>query len=219
MSLPARDSPQDSHPSRVQAPSRNNGSAISEFTACESREYRSDSQLVQACLDGDQKAWKELVTRYGRLVYSIPMRYGLSADDADDVFQDVFTIAFRRLRALRDQTRLSAWLITIAHRESLRLRKLQPTATELEDADDEHGAVPPDQIQAWEQQHLVHQALDQLGSPCRDLLKALFIETGDSTYEEIAARLGIPRGGIGPTRTRCFKKLEAILIALGIETG
>ncbi|HYN88697.1 MAG TPA: sigma factor, partial [Ardenticatenaceae bacterium] len=72
--------------------------------------YRSDPALIQACINGDQSGWNELVDRYGRLVYSIPQRYGLSATDADDVFQNVFTIVLRRLESLRDQTRLSAWL-------------------------------------------------------------------------------------------------------------
>src|SRR5512144_1837201 len=76
---------------------------------------RSDQDLIQACLEGDETAWKDLVLRYGRLVYSVPRRYGLSAADADDVFQNVFTAVYRHLAGLRDQARLAAWLITISH--------------------------------------------------------------------------------------------------------
>ncbi len=75
---------------------------------------RDDSQLIQACLDGDNGAWKELVERYGRLVYSIPIRYGFSSADADEVFQNVFVIVFRQLRKLRQQAALAAWLITMS---------------------------------------------------------------------------------------------------------
>ena len=78
--------------------------------------YRSDSCLIQACLDGEDAAWRELVDRYGRLVYSVALRYGLSAVDVDDVFQNVFTIVFNQLAQLRNQKLLAAWLITITWR-------------------------------------------------------------------------------------------------------
>jgi hypothetical protein len=48
--------------------------------------YRTDSELIQACLDGNESAWYELIDRYKRLIYSIPLRQGLSMTDADDVF-------------------------------------------------------------------------------------------------------------------------------------
>ena len=44
-----------------------------------------DPQLIRACLAGEEAAWRTLVVRYERLIYSIPLRYGLSVDDADDV--------------------------------------------------------------------------------------------------------------------------------------
>jgi RNA polymerase sigma factor (sigma-70 family) len=179
---------------------------------------RSDQNLVQACLDGDESAWKEIVTRYGRLVYSIPRRYGLAATDADDVFQNVFTIVFRRLATLRDQTRLAAWLITVTHREALRLSKHLPPFSELDETSEDGHSPPLEQVQDWERQHLVHRALDQVGQPCRDLLTALFLDSGELTYEKVAQRLGIPVGAVGPTRARCFKKLEAILVALGFDS-
>ncbi|MBI4788066.1 MAG: sigma-70 family RNA polymerase sigma factor [Chloroflexi bacterium] len=181
--------------------------------------YRADSELVQQCLDGDQAAWKELVSRYARLVYSIPRRYGLAATDADDVFQNVFTIVFRRLGTLRNETRLTAWLITVTHRETMRLGKVLPRSDELDESAPDDDAPPLDQVQAWERQHLVHLALDQLGPPCRELVTALFLDSETPNYEKIAARLGLAVGGIGPTRARCFRKLEAILIALGFDAG
>ncbi len=196
---------------------RKNGKLPLDAGAAPNRGKR-DAELIQACLDGDQTAWQELVLRYGRLVYSIPRRYGLSDSDADDVFQNVFTIVFRRLATLRDQARLTAWLITVTHREALRLSKRLPPASELDESAEDGAAPPLDQVQNWERQHIVHQALDQLGSPCRELLTALFLDPDDNSYDKIASRLGIPIGGVGPTRARCFKKLEAILIRLGFDS-
>lgn len=179
--------------------------------------YRSDPALIQSCLDGDESAWNELVERYGRLVYSIPRRYGLAGPDADDVFQNVFSIVLRRLPTLRDRTRLSAWLITTTHRECWRLGKLASTDAELVEGLVDVSAPPAQQLMLWERQHLVRQALSQLDARCQALLTALFLEPETPNYEEIAARLGMAVGSVGPTRARCFKKLEAILVEMGVD--
>ena len=72
-------------------------------------------------------------------------------------------------------------------------------------------------IERWEEQHLVHRALGRLGGRCELLLRALFTEGNAPGYEEIARRLGMKVGSIGPTRARCFRKLEQILLDLGLE--
>lgn len=177
----------------------------------------SDHDLIQACLSGNEKAWKELVQRYSRLVYSVALRNGLSAADADDVFQNVFIIAYRHLRDLRDHKLLAAWLIRITHRECLRLRKRGKIADELSDDLPDSDSLPDDQVATWEFQHHVRQALTKIDASCRKLITALFLDPQKPSYQEIAKALGIPVGSIGPNRARCFKKLESILIKMGIE--
>lgn len=68
-----------------------------------------------------------------------------------------------------------------------------------------------------EQRNLVRLGLRRLGGRCEQLLTALFLATGDPSYEAISESLGMPIGSIGPTRARCFRKLEAILLDLGVE--
>lgn len=181
------------------------------------KSFPSDPELIQACLRGDQAAWKELVTRYGRLVYSIPRRYGLSAVDAEDVFQNVFAIALKRLESLRNQQSLAAWLITVTRHETERVGARRITTEELDEWLEDEQATPQTQVQQWERQHIVHLALERLEKTCRELLMALFLEPDPASYEQIARQLGIPLGSIGPTRARCFKKLETILVALGFD--
>lgn len=178
--------------------------------------YRDDSALIQACLAGNHSAWNELVERYGRLVYSVPRRYGLSPTDADDVFQSVWTLLFRRLGALRDHSRLSSWLITTAHRESWRIGKASASNPNLDEHIADVGSPPEDLAELWEQQHLVRRSLAELGGRCAELLSALFMDSTEPSYDQIAAKLGIPVGSIGPTRARCFQKLEAILRRNGL---
>ncbi len=178
--------------------------------------YRPNEALIQACLDGEDSAWKELVERYGRLVYSIPRRYGLSASDADDVFQNVFSIVLRSLGSLRNQTCLSAWLITITHRETRRYARSAPMNAELDEMLPDNSSPAADSVQRWELQQSVREALEELNPCCRELISSLLRDDAPS-YEELARRLGMALGSIGPTRARCFKKLEAVLVERGID--
>ncbi len=200
-----------------QVNNRGGGLLPSRDSQLTTEDKRSDAELIHACLAGDEIAWKDLIDRYGRLVYSVPRRYGLPAADSDDIFQNVFALVFRRLASLRDQERLAPWLITIAYRETQRVLKRNPPSAELDETTPDGMDPPIELLQAWERQHSVHQALEQLGSPCRELLTALFLDSSQSSYEQVAARLGIPLGSIGPMRSRCFRKLEAILVRLGID--
>jgi len=179
---------------------------------------RSDADLIERCLAGDQDAWTELVHRYSRLVYSIAFKSGLDEDNAADVVQNVFTIVLRRLESLQDNERFSAWLITTSHRESWRYKKQmreQPLDESFDPVDDEPTA--PQQVIAWEQASLVHRALDRLGDRCQRLLTMLFLEDPRPAYEDIAADLGIAIGSIGPTRGRCLKQLRGHIGDLGID--
>jgi RNA polymerase sigma factor (sigma-70 family) len=150
-------------------------------------------------------------------VYSIPKRYGLDDADADDVFQSVFTILYRKLDSLKDKTRLSAWLITTTHRECWRIGKKGNAAATLNEQIVNVGSPTDSQLESWEQQHLVREAVQRLGGQCRDLLTALFLDSSEPSYDQIAERLNIKVGSIGPTRARCFKKLERLLVEMGFE--
>lgn len=179
--------------------------------------YATDAELVEACLNGDETAWQKLVERYGPLVFSIPRRLGLSAADAEDVFQNVFLIVYRRLTTLKNRASLCAWLIQITHHESLHYCKRLPNTAELAEEIVDLTTLIPEQTELWEQRLLVQEALRQLDPRSRELLQALFFEPGMPSYEEIAERLGVALGSIGPTRARCLKKLEIILIAMGVS--
>jgi RNA polymerase sigma factor (sigma-70 family) len=178
--------------------------------------FQSDPRLVNACLSGDSSAWNELVKRYQWLIYSVPRRYGLAVADAEDVMQNVFVIVYRRLSTLRDHTRLSAWLIRIAHHETLHHLQRTTLDDELSDEMLDLKDPPAEQVQQLEAQQIVHQALQQLQPHCRRMLE-LFLSDANPSYEEVARCLGCPVGSVGPTRARCFKKLEAVLSEMGID--
>lgn len=179
--------------------------------------YRSDPSLVQACLKGSEGAWNELVDRYGRLVYSVPRRLGLSDSDAEDVMQAVFTALFQHLDRLQDRTRVSAWLITAAHRESWRVGKSRGAVASFDERMPDVSAPPDDQLERWELQDQVRRGVDELGGRCARLLHLLYLGRAEPDYQAIATALSMPIGSIGPTRARCLKKLEALLHQHGVR--
>ena len=79
---------------------------------------REDQELIRACLAGDSAAWETLVARYQRLVYSIPLKARLSADDAADIFQSVWLKLYEKLASLRHHEKLASWLITTTTRDT-----------------------------------------------------------------------------------------------------
>jgi len=173
-----------------------------------------DGALIERCLKRDQVAWRELVEKYKRLVYSIPRAYQLTDAACDDVFQGVFSLLFQNLGGLRDTRTLAKWLMTTTQRECWRASRSGARAARL-------GTLPahvpppnepePDELERWERRVAVQHALTKLGGPCERLLRALFMNTERPNYAEISSSLGIPTGSIGPTRARCLAKLGALL--------
>ncbi len=177
--------------------------------------YPNDPTLVRRCLKGDASAWQELVDRYARLVYSIPRRYGLSEADAEDVFQNVFVIVLRELAQVRQQSRLSAWLITITHHETVRVLKQQARARRGEP--ELELPVLEENLQRFEREEIVRQALAQLEPTERAVITALLADPPPS-YDELAAGLMLPRGSIGYYRKRGLEHLRRSLQELGFAT-
>jgi RNA polymerase sigma factor (sigma-70 family) len=184
----------------------------------------SDTELVERCRAGQQPAWNTLVRRYQRLIYTVPRRAGLSEDQAADVFQVVFSRLFEHLDRLGDPSRVQAWLVTTAKRESLRVLEQSRRVVDLTPArgDEDDGADPLDRFAAdsplpedllgeLQQQDLLRRAVAQLDDRSRQFIELLFLQDEPLPYSDIAARLGIAEGSIGPTRARCLNKLRTIL--------
>jgi RNA polymerase sigma factor (sigma-70 family) len=179
----------------------------------------SDKELIQACREGDSWAWKHLLNKYEGLVYSIPLRYGLSRDDAADIAQITFTILIQSLDGLAEDSRLGPWLVTVARRHTWRLlqrNRREAPDERLEGTDLLQSAVllgksDAESIEHWELSEWLEAGLSKLGEPCRELLVALYFQAERSSYAEVAERLGRPVGSIGPTRARCLKRLRQVL--------
>lgn len=193
----------------------------SNFTA-EELQQLDTTKLVEACLAGDEDAWQELLVRYQRLIYSIPVQAGMSHADAAEVFQTVCIKLLRKLSTLREQEKLAKWIITTTTRESWRLsrrRRSEKTNSLSNDSEELYAlneiasALPlqdEEQI-VWQRHQVVNEAVALLNDKCRELITLLFLTSDEPGYEEVSRRMQMPQSSIGPTRARCLEKLRKIL--------
>jgi RNA polymerase sigma factor (sigma-70 family) len=178
---------------------------------------QSDAELIEACRQGRRHAWQNLIEKYERLVFSIPLRYGLSRSDAADVVQLTFTILLQSLDNLQPDSHLAGWLTTVARRHTWRWieRHRREIATEnLEIGRSQpiwDGEPDEISLEEWERAVWLREGLEHLDGRCRQLLLLLYFEEDGVSYAEIAEQLDIPAGSIGPTRARCLQKLKKIL--------
>jgi RNA polymerase sigma factor (sigma-70 family) len=166
--------------------------------------------LVGAAAAGDSRAWSAIVTRFGPYLTRVARSHGLSAQEAEDAVQETWIRLLRSIRQVRDPRAIGGWLTTTARHESLRTRQRArretPTDQELlPDACDDEDASQL--LDAMADRAAIRSALDSLSGRQRELMLALF-DDSEPSYVEIAERLDIPVGSIGPTRGRCLAQLR-----------
>jgi len=177
-----------------------------------------DEELVRACLNGDEAAWNRLIDKYKRLIYSVPVKYGFSREDASDVFQTVCMDLFTNLPKLRKIQSLRSWLITVANHKCFHWKKQQRQDVELDAMEGEVAeeiASAPQMLQEIEQEQMVRDAVACLPPRCAEMVRLLFFEQPPLPYAEVAKRLGLATGSIGFIRGRCLTRLQKILGELG----
>lgn len=177
----------------------------------------SDAEILARCRERDARAWDVLVNRYEALIFSAARDAGLTVSDAADVTQTTFVTLLDSLDSVREDDRVASWLMTVAQRQIWRTRR----RTEREEV--ATAAVGPgaarlassvydaDSLAAWERMAGLVGGLQQLGSPCAELLYLLYLDRERPTYSAVASRLGRSIGSIGPTRARCLAKLRTVL--------
>jgi RNA polymerase sigma factor (sigma-70 family) len=181
---------------------------------------RTDTELVSACLSGEEHAWNELIDRYSRLIFSIPLRQGLTREEAADVFQAVCLDLVAELPKLRDPQALPAWLIRTASRKVGKWRRRNERyvaddgtfAESTPDADE----LPDSLIEHCQRTQALRDGIESLPERCQAMVRMLFFETPARPYREVAQALGVATGSIGFMRMKCLDKLRAVLERVGV---
>jgi RNA polymerase sigma factor (sigma-70 family) len=167
----------------------------------------SDARLVARCRKGDEAAWRELVSRFSRYVYAIiGQGFGLKAENAEDVFQEVFARTYQNLNRLRDDEAIRPWIAQLTRR--LCIDHIRSTSREQLTDDELEPAELDETLSNLEEALSVHEALAALPEHCQEILDRFFAQ--DESYQTIGAALDIPAGTIASRISRCLAKLREL---------
>jgi RNA polymerase sigma factor (sigma-70 family) len=180
----------------------------------------SDPRLVKECLEGNEAAWSALVDKYKNLIFSIPLRYGFSREDAADIFQAVCMDLLVELPKVREPNALGGWLIQVTrnkcfHRKQEQSR--QPVMEIDEETQGDAGEKMESVIAQVQEEQLLRDAIGELSPRCQELVRLLFFESPARPYQEVADGLGLATGSIGLIRRRCLEKLRRLLEEQGVQ--
>ena len=180
-----------------------------------------DVRLVKECLSSNEAAWSALIEKYKALIYSIPVKYGLSQQDASDVFQATCLELLARLPELRKPRALPKWLMQVAHHECYRWKRSQQRMISRDAEPDlpepEVPAIAQSMLEQTQEEQILREAVRLLSPQCQRLVALLFFETPARPYAEVAKELGLAQGSIGFTREKCLERLRRHLSKAGFN--
>jgi RNA polymerase sigma factor (sigma-70 family) len=172
-----------------------------------------DARLVRECLNGNQDAWSGLIRRYKNLIFSVPLAYGFSRDEATDVFQTVCAEMLGALPKLREPRALPKWILMVtSHKCFHKKTKDQRSQAGTEEIRNwfrkELPAEADKIIRRVEREQALRDSLSNLPPQCRQLVRSLFFEEPARPYSEITRELGLATGSSGLTRQPCLGRLR-----------
>ena len=175
-------------------------------------------QLINRCLAGEEVAYGLLYKQFSGMIYRLNYSLLQDREDAEEVLQDSFEYAFRRLSTFdASKSAFKTWLyrIAISRCRNKRRRKWLPTfslnqiISDDEDIADKHTPTPTDLLQLSEEQQRVWAALSKLSPKLRETAVLRYYE--GLRYNEIGEILGIP-GKTAESRMRlAHKELRNLL--------
>jgi RNA polymerase sigma factor (sigma-70 family) len=173
-----------------------------------------DALIARACAaEPDPAAWQELMRRFGRLLQHTARRVGLNDSDAAEVVQLTWIRLWERGHQIREPESLPSWLTATVRRESLRVAMKGKRYLLSADPATEHGGrLPVGTADVYpvdgEYEPVLEQALSRLPPMHQRLIRLLMSDTCPS-YLEVAEKLGLPVGSIGPMRMRALRILRS----------
>ena len=187
----------------------------------------SEPDLIRRARNGDQDAFAELVVSHADRVYGALRRFGLDADEADEVAQEVFVRAWRGLARFEERSQFSTWLYRIAFNEAQRRLSRRPPARAEPGPDRESAIVslpespelgPDAQTLDHEFERTLERALDELPADWRAAVVLRDVQ-GLSTHEA-AAVAGVREAAFKSRLHRGRMQLRTLLQPyLGLEEG
>jgi RNA polymerase sigma-70 factor (ECF subfamily) len=172
------------------------------------REAVANESLVARAAAGDEAAFTRLVAAHHASMARVAYAIVGEVDAADDSVQAAWSVAWRRLRDLRDQGAVGPWLIAIAAneaRQTVRSRLRRPVVDLSAVSEPSTGGDPADRIETVD----LARVLQRLGADERMLLALRFV--GGLESNEIAAHLGLSASGVRSRLSRLLDRLRGEL--------
>ena len=183
-----------------------------------------DYKLIQrALIEGDQKAYAELLKYYRDPLYFRMLKITKNPDDAEDLTIEAFTKAFKSLRQYTPDYAFSTWLFAIATNHAIdftrnmsrdtvnnkngrteKAEKNQPSKTPSETPDPEELFIRSQKVD------MIHEVVDKLKPHYKKLIELRYFK--EYSYEEIVQELALPLGTIKAQLFRARELLYNILI-------
>jgi len=182
--------------------------------------------LVRRCLAGDAGAWEDIVRAYNRRIYNLCYRFTNSADNAEDLTQEVFIKVYRTLASYDvEKGAFTTWVTTLTrnllvdHFRRSRMDRLtesidagrteEDDSVSLSERLPDRGPSPADRLASQETQKMVQRALARI-SP--DLREAVILrDLQDMEYKEISKVLRVPEGTVKSRINRGRTELARLL--------
>ncbi len=173
---------------------------------------RSDHELLLAHVDGDPRAFAELVHRHRDRLWAVALRTTRDPEEAADALQDALVSAHRGAARFRAEAQVSTWLHRIVVNACLDLlrRRAGRETVPLPEEDWQTPADPRDRIAEGETRMLVHEALLRIPPDQRAAVVAVDVE--GFSVADAAAALGVAEGTI---KSRCSRGRAKLAVLLG----
>ena len=177
-----------------------------------------DREAVARCLAGDRDAFEAIYRQHAGRLYNLAWRMAGGASDADDLLQEIFLQAYRKLDSFKGDASLGTWLYRLAVNLCLdRLRSRQGRMAQVTASMDEEGAPElADRVQPaeWNVTRLdLERAIEELPPSYR----AVFVlhDVEGYQHDEIARMLDISDGSSKSLLHKARRKLRVVLGARG----
>jgi RNA polymerase sigma-70 factor (ECF subfamily) len=187
-----------------------------------------ESRLIERCRQGESAAWDELFNAHyaaaARFIFQLGNDF--SREDVEEICQEAFLSVIRKIGSFQGGCQFQTWLFRIAANRAGDFRERRQAAKRgaghaplsLQAEDPVTGLTPdpasplpaPDLLLLRaEQADLVHNSLDQLGQPCREIIELRYF--AELSYEEISQVLQLNAKTVSSRLSKCLDQLEIVV--------
>ena len=161
-----------------------------------------DADLVARCRAGDVDAFETIYNQHAARIYTLACRMAGSPQDGEDLLQEIFLQAHRKLASFKGDSSLGTWLYRLALNHCLDyVRSRRAKMGRLTDTLDAEGAMEPVAARETPIARVdLERALQQLPEGCREAFVLHDVEGFD--HKEVAKLLGIAEG---TSKSQVFK--------------